>query len=309
MQAGETRPFCAALRTAGERALQNVRSIFYAGVVVGWYTKADPSGADAPAPLEQGSLWTGREKSKALQRGGISVAKRAFCKNTVKGKQRGQKYPPKLRAEVVMAMLSSSSICAVARKYGIPESTIRSWMAEEARRGDVWAEERRAAAREIALRASLGTRAQVTYLQGRVEENQRAAEVKKRLHAKLDEDARARSFAVGTLLKSEAEELNDAAQTGLVVYSSPGSYDRQLDEGERRELLAQMKRYDSRTMTDKNAAAVANVLMTVAQRAAEMLPPDSTQSEAGKGAPLIQIETEETADGEAEVVVLEKTEG
>ena len=93
----------------------------------------------------------------------MAEKKRAFCKNTVPGRQRGKKYPAAFRAEVVMAMLSSSSICAVARKYRVPESTIRSWLAEEAKRGDAWAEERRAAAREIALRASLGTRAQVTY--------------------------------------------------------------------------------------------------------------------------------------------------
>ena len=145
----------------------------------------------------------------------MAEKKRAYCKNTVPGRQRGKKYPAALRAEVVMAMLSSSSICAVARKYRVPESTIRSWLAEEAKRGDVWAEERRAAAREIALRASLGTRAQVTYLQGRVEENQRAAQITKKLHARLDEDARARSFAVGTLLKDDAEEVADATETGL----------------------------------------------------------------------------------------------
>ena len=108
----------------------------------------------------------------------VAEKKRAYCKNTVPGRQRGRKYPPKFRAEVVMAMLTTNSICAVARRYGVPESTIRTWVAEEARRGDVWAEERRAAAREIALRASLGTRAQVSYLQGRVEENRRAAQVR-----------------------------------------------------------------------------------------------------------------------------------
>ena len=209
----------------------------------------------------------------------MAEKKRAYCKNTVPGRQRGKKYPAALRAEVVMAMLSSSSICAVARKYRVPESTIRSWLAEEARRGDVWAEERRAAAREIALRASLGTRAQVTYLQGRVEENQRAAQITKKLHARLDEDARAKSFAVGTLLKGDAEE----------------------------KLLAkQLERYDGRTMRDKDAANVAHVLMTVAERAAALLPTDSAQSESAKGAPMIQIEAEEAADGESEVVVLEK---
>ena len=49
--------------------------------------------------------------------------KRAYCKNTVKGKQRGKKYPAAFRAEVVMAMLGSTSICAVAKKYGVPEGT------------------------------------------------------------------------------------------------------------------------------------------------------------------------------------------
>ena len=107
----------------------------------------------------------------------MAEKKRAYCKNTVQGRQRGRKYPPKFRAEVVMAMLTTNSICAVARRYGVPESTIRTWVAEEAKRGDVWAEERRAAAREIALRASLGTRAQVSYLQSRVVENRRAAQV------------------------------------------------------------------------------------------------------------------------------------
>ena len=145
------------------------------------------------------------------------MAGRRYCKNTVKGSRRGQKYPPKVRAEVLMAMLSSGSICAVARRYGVPESTIRSWMAEEASRGDAFAKERQAAAREIAIRASLGARAQVSYLQSRVDESQRAAQVRARLHRKLDEDTRARCFAVGTLLKSDAEELADATETGLVL--------------------------------------------------------------------------------------------
>ena len=62
------------------------------------------------------------------------MAERRYCKNTVPGRQgRGKKYPAKVRAEVVMAMIGTNSICAVARKYGVPESTIRSWVAEEAR--------------------------------------------------------------------------------------------------------------------------------------------------------------------------------
>ena len=133
--------------------------------------------------------------------------KRAYCKNTVAGKQRGKKYPAAFRAEVVMAMLGSNSICAVAKRYGVPESTIRSWMSEEAGRSDAFAKARQEAAREIAIRASLGVRAQVTFLQGRAAESQRAAQITERLHRRLDEDTRARAFAVGTLLKDDPEEL------------------------------------------------------------------------------------------------------
>jgi hypothetical protein len=149
--------------------------------------------------------------------------KRAYCKNTVQGSQRGRKYPPKLRAEVVMAMVASNNVCAVARRYKVPESTIRSWLAEEAAKGDAFAEARQAAAREIAVRASIGAKEQVAYLQGRVAESQRAAEIRAKLDKRLEEGVRAGDAEVGALLKTEQEALADAAEVGLVVYNSPGS--------------------------------------------------------------------------------------
>lgn len=134
---------------------------------------------------------SGRDVIGYLQRQVRELAKkRAYCKNTVAGKQRGKKYQAAFRAEVVMAMLGSTSICAVAKKYGVPESTIRSWMSEEAGRSDAFAKARQEAAREIAIRASLGVRAQVTFLQGRAAESQRAAQITERLHRRLDEDTR-----------------------------------------------------------------------------------------------------------------------
>ena len=218
------------------------------------------------------------------------MAKRAYCKNTVKGTRRGRKYPPKVRAEVLMAMLSSGSICAVARRYGVPESTIRSWMAEEAGRSDAFAKERQA-----------GARAQVSYLQSRVDESQRAAQVRAKLHRKLDEDTRARCFAVGTLLKSDAEELADATETGLVLYAAEDSYDRQLGDEERKLLDAQLERYGERVMSDKNAAAMATVLMAVAEKAAAMVPSQS-QSE-GDAPPLVEIGAEGREEKGPEVMV------
>ena len=203
------------------------------------------------------------------------MAKRRYCKNTVPGKQgRGKKYPAAVRAEVVMAMIGSNSICAVARRYGVPESTIRSWMAEEAGKPDgVFAAARVEAAREIAARAAVGAKAQVSYLQQRVAENQRAAET-----------------------------LQDTMETGLVAYGAPGSYDRQLSYEERKELEKQLERYDSRVMTDRDAANVAAVLITAAGAAAALVPQDTTDRDSGQSAPAVLMEPRGTED-EAEVIL------
>lgn len=230
------------------------------------------------------------------------MAQRKYCKNTVPGRQgRGKKYPAAVRAEVVMAMIGENSICAVARKYGVPESTIRSWMAEEAGKPDgVFARARAEAAREIAARAALGAKAQVAYLQQRAAENQRAAEVADKLHRRLDEDARARSYEVGVQLKSEAETLQDAEETVLVVYSAPGSYDRALDDKEREALEKQLERYEGRKMTDRDAANVAAVLLTAAASAAQLAPRDETDS--SQSAPAVLVEPK-SSEAETEVVL------
>lgn len=230
------------------------------------------------------------------------MAQRKYCKNTVPGRQgRGKKYPAAVRAEVVMAMIGENSICAVARKYGVPESTIRSWMAEEAGKPDgVFARARAEAAREIAARAALGAKAQVAYLQQRAAENQRAAEVVDKLHRRLDEDARARSYEVGVQLKSEAETLQDAEETGLVVYSALGSYDRELDDEEREALEKQLERYEGRKMTDRDAANVAAVLLTAAANAAQLAPRDETDS--SQRAPAVLVEPK-SSEAETEVVL------
>ena len=231
------------------------------------------------------------------------MAERRYCKNTVPGRQgRGKKYPAAVRAEAVMAMIGSNSICAVARRYGVPESTIRSWMAEEAGKPDgVFAAARAEAAREIAARAAVGAKAQVSYLQQRVAENQRAAEIRQRLQQRLDEDARARKYTVGALLKSQEEELADATETGLVLYAAEDSYDRQLGDEERKLLDAQLERYGERVMSDKNAAAMATVLMAVAEKAAAMVPSQS-QSE-GDAPPLVEIGAEGREEKGPEVMV------
>ena len=236
------------------------------------------------------------------------MAKRAYCKNTVQGSQRGRKYPPKLRAEVVLAMVASNNICAVARKYRVPESTIRSWLAEEAARGDAFAEARQAAAREIAVRASLGAKEQVAYLQGRVAESQRAAELRRKLDKRLEEGVRAEDAETGALLKTSEEELADAAETGLVVYGSPGSYDKTLQDEERRKLASLREHYDGLTMTDKDAANVAKVLMEVAARAEALAPASPGETEGAALAPMVEITAASEMDQRSEVVLEDGTE-
>lgn len=231
------------------------------------------------------------------------MGERKYCKNSVPGRQgRGRKYPAKVRAEVVMAMIGSNSICAVARRYGVPESTIRSWMAEEAGKPDgVFAAARAEAAREIAARAAVGAKAQVSYLQQRVAENQRAAEVRDKLHRRLDEDARARNYDVGVQLKSEDEALQDAMETGLVVRSAPGTYDRQLSDDERDELEKQLERYDRRMMNDRDAANVAAVLIAAAGAAAALAPKNDT-GDGSQSAPAVLMEPK-SSEAETEVVL------
>ena len=180
-------------------------------------------------------------------------------------------------------------------------SAIRSWMSEEAGRSDAFAKARQEAAREIAIRASLGVRAQVTFLQGRAAESQRAAQITERLHRRLDEDTRARAFAVGTLLKDDPEELADATETGLVVYGGAGTRNLRLYEDERDLLNAELERYEGRVMSDKNAAGVAKVLMEVAEKAAAMAPAENTDSESGP--PMVEIAAASETDGQQEVEV------
>lgn len=231
------------------------------------------------------------------------MAGRKYCKNTVKGHQRGKKYPAKLRAEVVMDMLHSNSICEVARRHSVPESTIRSWMAQEAEKGDVFAEERRKAAREIAVRAAMGTLAQVSYLQERVDEAARAEEITRQLHRRLDEDTRASSSTeeIGMLLKSEEEMAADAAETGLVTWGGADTRNRVLYPEARQRALEELERYEGRRMSDKDAAAVARTLMEVAQRAAEMSPDHMAREEQVQ--PVIQIGAIDEDAEQSEVVV------
>ena len=88
-------------------------------------------------------------------------------------------------------------------------------------------------------------------------ENQRAAEVRAKLHQRLDEDAR-------------------------------------------KALVQQLERYDSMTMSDKDAANVAAVLLTAATNAAALVP--DTDRDSGQSVPTVLMEPQ-SEDERPEVVL------
>ena len=97
------------------------------------------------------------------------------------------------------------------------------------------------------------------------------------------------------LLKSEEENLQDAAETGLVIRSAPGTYDRQLTDEERTELEKQLERYESLAMSDKDAAKVTAVLLTVAEKAAALVPKDEGSGQSAAPAVLMERQDEASA--------------
>lgn len=54
--------------------------------------------------------------------------KRRYCKNTVPGDKHRGKWDEQTKTAAICAMLVSNNICEVARRYGVPESTLRTWM-------------------------------------------------------------------------------------------------------------------------------------------------------------------------------------
>lgn len=197
---------------------------------------------------------------------------RRYCKNKTKGSHPGRKWDEKTRTGVLMDMIASNNICAVARKWGVPESTIRTWIAKEMEKPagtSIYEQARREAARQVAAAAAAGALQQVGYLARRVEANARNAEICEGLAERLRQDVRARSWdGVGRHLSTEKEKAEAAEAGALVPYGDPGSYDRSLTEEERAEIERMLELHAP--MDDKSATMMAQVLTDIAARAAAM---------------------------------------
>lgn len=103
------------------------------------------------------------------------MAQRRYCKNKTAGQHPGQKWDAQTKAGVLTDYMYDpklcGNICAVAAKWGVPESTIRTWLQKELTRKDgkkgTFAKEYAAATREIIYRAADGARSAVTQMQRR----------------------------------------------------------------------------------------------------------------------------------------------
>ena len=232
----------------------------------------------------------------------MAEKQRRYCKNKTPGTRRGRKWDEKTRTGVLMDMITSNNICAVARKWGVPESTIRTWQAEELKKPEsVFEQARREYARQVAAAAASAALDHIGYISRRVSANRTNAEIYENLKRRLQEDARARKWEnVGQNLRTEEEKAAADACGALVVYGSPGSYDRSLTDEEREEIAKLMELHAP--MDDRSAAVLAQTLVEVAARAASIgtAPAGSVDQ---PDAPPVLYMGQASADSEDEVVL------
>ena len=100
------------------------------------------------------------------------MAERRYCKNKTPGSHPGQKWDQATRTGVLMDMIRTGNICEVARKWGVPESTIRTWIAKETKKpGGLYEKARREYAQQLAAKAAGDALEALGYLGERVKAN------------------------------------------------------------------------------------------------------------------------------------------
>lgn len=228
---------------------------------------------------------------------------RRYCKNKTKGSHPGRKWDEKTRTGVLMDMIASNNICAVARKWGVPESTIRTWIAKEMEKpagASIYEQARREAARQVAAAAAASALQQVGYLARRIEANARNAEICEGLAERLRQDVRARSWdGVGKHLSTEREKAEAAEAGALVPYGALGSYDRALSDEERAEIERMLELHAP--MDDKSATMMAQALTDIAARAAAMSTVAQDDAPESGEAPVLYMSEADAQAREVEV--------
>ena len=108
-----------------------------------------------------------------MDKGSAAASKKRRVRkpNTVKGTRRGGRYPEQVKTEALADMLICRNLSEVARRHGVPESTLRSWKRELDKNGerDAFERARMDALREINYRAVRGAVLSTAYLEHRLE--------------------------------------------------------------------------------------------------------------------------------------------
>jgi transposase-like protein len=157
----------------------------------------------------------------------MGMAERRYCKNKTPGSHPGQKWDKETKAGALMDYMYDpnvmGNICAVARRYNVPESTIRTWINKDLLRKDgqkgVYAQAYEEATREVVYRAAEGARLAVAHMQkqlgsGKISEIDlpRYATVLTNIATKVPE-TRARTAAA----LAEAKQQGERNEGGVVM--------------------------------------------------------------------------------------------
>lgn len=183
--------------------------------------------------------------------------------NTVKGTRRGKKWPEDVRCAAMCDLLTHNNLSDVARRYNVPESTLRSWLrqAEKKKPGErksLFEQARENELRALARKASAAANCSVEYIRRRLESTMNDAEIYVYCKQRLDE--------LDGLVSYNGPEDPDCTAMGPVREIEP-------EKPGERELLAQlMDRH--RPISDFGAANFTRTLVSVTDRAAQMLGDD-----------------------------------
>lgn len=203
--------------------------------------------------------------------------------NTVKGTRRGKKWPEDIRTAAMCDLLVHNNLSEVARRYNVPESTLRTWQAKADKkkpgeRKSLFEQAREAELRAIARKASAAANCSVEYMRRRMERNLNDEEITGYCRRRLDE--------LDGLIAYEGPEDPACEALGPVRQIEPER------EGERAMLEQLMLRH--KPMTDFGAANFARTLVSVTGRAADLLEDD------GPGEQVLRVEICGVEDAEAE---------
>ena len=112
-----------------------------------------------------------------------------YIPNTVPGSRRGAKYPETVRTAALMELLCDTNIHAVAKRYGVPESTLRGWLKKEQESPDgqesIWTRARREEIKRITARAAQDASRTLDLMRRRVETGRRNLERVEQIDALL----------------------------------------------------------------------------------------------------------------------------